>query len=170
MNHLYFCRHGESELNAVGKWAGSTETPLTKEGRKQAELAGKEAKKLGVDYILCSPLSRAYDTAKIIAKEIGYPEKDIDVNSLVIERHFGEREGTPWEPDLDMDGIADAERSDTVLERVHLTLKHLSTVEANTILVVSHGHFGRVLRHVLHPEIPLKGSPRFDNAKVVKLI
>ncbi len=64
MKHLYFCRHGLSVLNKEGKWAGSTETPLTVEGRTQAKLAGKAAQNLKIDYIICSPLSRAHDTAK----------------------------------------------------------------------------------------------------------
>jgi broad specificity phosphatase PhoE len=170
MKHLYFCRHGESQLNVEKRWAGSSETPLTTEGRQQAKQAGQNAKALGIEYILCSPLSRAQDTAKIIAEEIGYPEHDIDVNSLVMERHFGELEGMPWEPDFNMDGISDAETTDSILERVKLTLKHLQTLPVDTVLIVSHGHFGRVLRHILSPDIPLHGSERFENAKIVKLL
>lgn len=170
MKHLYFCRHGESQLNFEGKWAGSTETPLTETGKKQARAAGKEAKELGIDYILCSPLSRAHDTAKIIAKEIGYKEHDIDVNSLVVERHFGSLEGQLWQPDLNMDGMSDIETFDSLLERAHLTLNHLKTVEADVVLVVSHGSFGRALRHLLDPSIPFRGSPKFHNAKIVKLL
>lgn len=170
MKHLYFVRHGLSQLNVEGRWAGSVETPLTEEGKKQAKAAGRQARELKIDYILCSPLKRAHDTACIIAKDIGYPEAAIDVNSLVVERHFGSMEGQPWRPDFDMDGIADAESVDSLLERARLTLKHLETVEADTILVVSHGAFGRALRHVLHPETPLHGGERFENAKIIKLL
>ncbi|MDB5181974.1 MAG: hypothetical protein JWP13_737 [Candidatus Saccharibacteria bacterium] len=170
MKHLYFCRHGLSQLNAEGKWAGSTETPLTTEGRGQAKKAGEEAKGLGIDYIICSPLSRAQDTAKIVAKEINYPEHDIEVNSLVVERHFGSLEGTTWDPDFNIDGISDAEPLDTLLERARLTLNHLKTVDADTILVVSHGSFGRALRHVLNPSVPFEKVERFENAKIAKLL
>jgi uncharacterized phosphatase len=169
MKHVYFCRHGLSQLNLDGKWAGSTETPLTAEGRKQAKLAGLEAKKLDIDYILCSPLSRAHDTARIIAGEIGYPVHDIDVNSLVVERHFGSLEGQTWDPDLNLDGISDMETEDSLLERARLTLKHLETIDAGNILIVSHGSFGRAFRHILHPEIPFRGSDRFHNAQIVRL-
>lgn len=169
MKNLYFCRHGLSQLNLEGRWAGSTETPLTDEGRAQAEAAGEKANELGIDYILCSPLSRAHETARIIARKIGYPEDQIDVNSLVVERHFGELEGEPWQPDLDLDGFADIETMDTIKERAKLTLEHLGTIDADNILVVSHGQFGRVLRHMVHPELPIKGSPRFGNAEIVQL-
>ncbi len=169
-NHLYFCRHGLSQLNKEGRWAGSTETPLTDEGKHQAKQAGQAAKSFDIDYILCSPLSRAHDTARIIAREIGYPVDEIDVNSLVIERHFGALEGEPWDPDLNLDGIADIETVDSILERARLTLKHLETVDADTILIVSHGSFGRAFRHILHPDIPFHGSERFENAKIVQLL
>lgn len=172
MRHLYFCRHGLSQLNAEQRWAGagSPHTPLTAEGRMQAKKAGEAARKLGIEYILSSPLVRAHDTAIIIAKTIGYPVEKIDVSSLLVERHFGEREGKDWEPDFNMDGIADAETHDSMLERARLTVKHLETLPVDTILVVSHGHFGRVLRHVLNPAIPILGSERFENAQIVKLL
>lgn len=170
MRHIYFCRHGLSQLNVDGKFAGTTETPLTAEGRKQAIAAGREAKRLGIEYIVCSPLSRAHDTARLIALEIGYPEHDIDINSLAIERHFGSLEGQAWHPDLDIDGFADVETIDSILERAHMLVKHLHTIDAGTILVVSHGAFGRALRHTLNPDIPYSSSERFENAQLVKLL
>lgn len=169
MKHIYFCRHGQSQLNVEGKWAGSTETPLTGEGRAQAEAAGEQAKELHIDYILCSPLSRAHETAEIIAKKIGHPLHELDKNSLVIERHFGPLEGQLWQPDFDMDGIADVETVDSVIERARQAVRHIETLDATTILVVSHSSFGRALRHVLNPDIPFHGSARFQNAHIVKL-
>ncbi len=146
MKKLYFVRHGESEMNAQGKTAGSTESPLTKLGHQQAKMAAKEAQKLNIDYIVSSPQSRAYDTAKIIAKEIGYPVKEIHINNLFAERHYGEMEGKTWDPDLNVDGISDIETLDTVLERARLALDFLHTLDAKNILVASHGGFGRALR------------------------
>lgn len=173
MKHLYFIRHGQSDMNKVKVWSGArSETPLSLEGRKQAKAAGVAAKKLGIDYIICSPLSRAHDTAKIIAKEIGYPISKIECNSLLIERDFGPLEGTPWDPDLNLDGISDVETSDSVLARAKLVLGHLITMDADTILISSHGSLGRALRHILHPEIPFQptpSSPRFANGKIIRL-
>src|SRR5690348_5787824 len=92
MKHLYFVRHGQTQGNVNRLWSGTTETPLTDEGRAQAKRAGEHAKSLGIDHIVCSPLGRAKDTAAIIAKEIDFPIKDIEHNSLFIERHFGQME------------------------------------------------------------------------------
>lgn len=152
MKKLYFIRHGLSEANKLGVFGGSTDSKLTPEGRKQAKIAAQKAKDLGIDYIVCSPLSRAHETAKIIAKEIGYPINKIHINSLFTERSFGALEGTPWSPDLNLDGMSDIETVDSLLKRAKLALEFLHTLDAQNILVVSHGTFGRAMRSLLFPE------------------
>jgi probable phosphoglycerate mutase len=166
MKKLYFLRHGLTVMNVEGKWSGTTETPLTPEGRDQAKRAGQQAKGLDIDYIVASPLGRARETAEIIAREIGYPAKDIHYNDLFIERHFGALEGQPWQPDLDMDGIADIESVDTLLNRARLALEFLHTIEAQHILVVSHGSFGRAMRSLLHEDKPYHVLDRLNNAEL----
>jgi broad specificity phosphatase PhoE len=172
MKNLYFIRHGLSEMNKQGVWSGTSETPLSAEGRKQAKQAGKQAKNLHIDYIVCSPLSRALDTAKIIAQEIGYPEDNIHINDLFIERHWGELEGQAWNPDLDLDGFSDVETRDSIVERARLAIEFLKTLDAHNILVVSHGSFGRAMRHHLinHPYTNRRGpnEPIIPNAEIVK--
>ena len=173
MKHLYFCRHGETEANAKGIITGSTETPLTGKGRSQAELAGRHAKNLEIDHIICSPLGRAHETAMIIAKEIGFPIEKIELNSLFVERHFGEMEGQPYDIDANIDGFIDVETTDTFLERAHLAYEHIKSLDAESVLVVSHGKLGRALRTVIYPHIPLddgNAKTRFPNAEIVKLI
>jgi uncharacterized phosphatase len=170
MKKLYFVRHGLTEMNVSGHFSGSTETNLTEVGRKQAKLAGKHAKNLGIDYIISSPQSRALETAKIIAKEIGYPVNNIHTNSLLVERHFGVMEGQPWNPDLDYDGIADVETSDTLINRAKLALDFLHTVEANNILVVAHGAIGRAIRHHILEDFPFEKFHKIENAEIVQWI
>ena len=169
MKHLYFVRHGQSEMNKAGLRAGQVETPLTEEGREQAERAGLKAIGLHIDHIISSPYSRAHDTAKIIAAAIGYPAGKIELNSLLVERNFGALEGVPWEPDLNMDGIADAESTDTLYERTLLVYEYLLTLDADNILVVGHSSSGRMLRHIADPGTPFHGSPSFPNAEIVRL-
>lgn len=170
MRHLYFVRHGLSEANKRGVYSGQSETPLVQEGREQARLAGKQAKSLGIDHIVSSPFSRTIDTASIIAGQIGYPPDRIEKNSLFIERGLGVLEGQPWNPDLDIDGFADVETTDTLKERMHLAYEYLLSLEAENVLVVSHGATGRMLRHVIHPDIPFQGAEPFPNAKIVQLV
>jgi broad specificity phosphatase PhoE len=169
VKHLYFCRHGQSELNKAGMRAGQTETPLTEEGRLQAKQAGEAAEFLHVDYIISSPYSRALDTAHIIADVIGYPSDKIELNALFIERHFGVLEGQPYSPDHDLDNTEGAEHSNLLYERVKKAYEYLQSLEADNILVVGHSSTGRMLRHVINPSVPF-GPPSFPNAEIVQLI
>ncbi len=172
MKKLYFIRHGQSVFNVQGKLAGSTNTPLTDEGRAQAKATGQmmRANDIKVDFIAASPLSRAHETAKIVAKEIGYDPEKIHTNQLLIERHYGELEGKPWAPDLNLDGFSDIETDDTLIERAHLALKWLKTIDADTILIVSHGGFGRAIRSLTLSDFPMHRYVRISNAELIELI
>lgn len=93
MKRLYFIRHGQSVLNLEETYAGQLDTPLTDYGREQAKIAGMETALIGIDIIISSPLSRAYETAQIVAREIGYPEHDIITYDLLKERSLGSLQG-----------------------------------------------------------------------------
>lgn len=154
-------------MNVEGKIAGSTETPLTEEGRNQAKNAGKKLKELKIDYIVCSPQSRTKETAEIIAKELGYPLDKIHFNDLFVERDYGPMEGAAWHPDLNVDGIADVESADTLINRARLALNFLESLPEENILVVSHGSFGRALRHHILEDFPFsRKEDRIANAEV----
>lgn len=173
MKKLYFIRHGQSELNVKSLVAGITDTHLTDEGRRQAKLAGRYAKTLNIDYIISSPLSRALETAQIVAKEISYPLDKIEINSLLIERNFGAMEAQPWKPDMNLDGVADIEEPETILERARLAIEHLKTLNADNILVVSHGSTGRAIRHHLIANKPFAnrsstGEDKIANAEILQ--
>ena len=177
IQHLYFCRHGLSEGNKAGVFSGHTDTPLTAQGREQARLAGQHAKSLQIDHIIASPLSRAHDTARIIANQIGYPEDKIELNSLIMERDFGSLEGTTWSPDFNVDGIADVETHESLKKRVQLAYDYIQSLPAHNVLVVSHGATGRMFRHVVDPTIPyfsedaaVRRKYRFENAQIVQLV
>lgn len=72
---FYFVRHGESEGNVAGKMQGRQEHPLTELGREQARATGEwfAAGGTAVDALYASPLSRAFETAEIIARVAGLP-------------------------------------------------------------------------------------------------
>lgn len=77
MKRVYIIRHAKSS------WKDPTlddfDRPLKKRGKRDAPFMGKRLKAHHVlpDLILSSPAKRAAATAKIIAKEIGYPKKQI---------------------------------------------------------------------------------------------
>ena len=96
MKKLYFVRHGESLMNLSGAISGRVETPLTARGLRQSESVGIVIKKQlpPIDLIICSPSQRTYQTAKCIAKAVGYPIKKIRKDQLFLKQSFGPLEGT----------------------------------------------------------------------------
>lgn len=165
-------------MNTQELYAGKTDTPLTDEGKKQVKKAGQQAKDLGIDLILCSPLSRAYETAKIIAKEIGYPVDQIEVVPDLIERNFGALEGTKWSKEsplkgnvpgttVDIDGI---EQIEEILERAAKVVAHSKNHPSNAkhVLLVAHGAIGRALRYHVVPEADYQEA--FPNAELMRWI
>jgi broad specificity phosphatase PhoE len=178
MKHLYFARHGVSEMNQKNFWSGDINTPLAPEGHEQAKRAGDQAKATGLkfDLIISSPLDRAYDTAKHIAESVQYPVESILVNELFKERHLGRLEGTPRkyfvalryitnEASVDKYG---AEPFADLQKRAEKALAYLHTLPEESILVVAHSAFGRALYNAVHNS--RKRKTAFKNAEIVKFI
>jgi broad specificity phosphatase PhoE len=70
---LWFVRHGESEGNRAGVMQGRTPSRLTEAGRQQARAAGEWFRGKGIDLVLTSPLTRAAETASLLAETAGAP-------------------------------------------------------------------------------------------------
>ena len=64
---VYITRHGETEWNIQGKIQGCLDSPLTEQGLWGAERLSEAIKNKNIDYIITSPLLRAYKTAQIAA-------------------------------------------------------------------------------------------------------
>lgn len=69
MIRLYLIRHGETEWNMANRYQGKTDIGLSEKGRQQASLLSERMKKIQLDAIYTSDLSRAKDTAMEIAKD-----------------------------------------------------------------------------------------------------
>ena len=149
MKTIYLVRHGESESNAAGLLAGSnTDTPLTQKGRDQAVETGRLLQAKQVDLVVSSPLSRAQETAQIIAKEIGFTGH-VRLNDVLIERDFGSASGMPREQGfelLDNGHALGAEPLPMLHARVLAAFKWLEGLPADHIVVVSHAGFGRMFK------------------------
>ncbi len=96
---LYLVRHGETQWNRSGKIQGQVEIPLNANGVKLALAAREGLKNIVFDAAFSSPLSRAYDTCKIILND---RQVDIIKDARLLEIGFGVREG---------DSIAEAEEN-----------------------------------------------------------
>jgi uncharacterized phosphatase len=145
---LAFIRHGQTDWNLHNRLQGSTDIPLNETGRQQARDA--VATLAGVDWevIVSSPLSRARETASIIAEGLGI-ELGPSYDELV-ERHYGDAEGATAEivaerwPDKNYPGL---ESLDSVVARGKAALQRVSADygDRNT-LIVCHG---TIIRYTL---------------------
>jgi broad specificity phosphatase PhoE len=88
--HLGLLRHGQTDWNIDLRLQGSSDIPLNETGIKQAQLAADYLLDSHWDLVLASPLSRAHDTAKIVASALGL---EIVIIPELIERSFGVAEG-----------------------------------------------------------------------------
>ena len=87
---LFTVRHGLTELNRDKRVGGRYDVPLIEEGRRQAREANGSFDGTHFDVVISSPLSRALETAEIIA---GVRREEIVVEDGCTERSFGEMEG-----------------------------------------------------------------------------
>ncbi len=151
---LLLVRHGQSTWNAVGKWQGQADPPLSDKGRRQALAA---AASVGmVDAIVASTLSRAYETAEIIAETIG-------IGPVIADHRLQETDAGEWtgltraEIDEGWPGWVDSGRRPDRFESVdHVVSRAVAAVvdiheafPGGTVLVVTHGGIMRYIRHSL---------------------
>lgn len=141
---ILLVRHGQSEWNAVGRWQGQADPPLSDQGRLQAREA---ARAIGaVDAVWASDLQRAVETATIIADHVGVGPVVIDTD--LRERDAGEFSGlTRAEIEERFPGYLAAHRrppswepDDVLLARATAALGRIAAaVPGGDVLVVSHG-------------------------------
>ena len=164
MKRLFFVRHGLAQFNVENRFAGQVDTPLTDEGRQQASEAGRQLNDTGIkfDLIFSSPLSRANETAILIAKELAYSQENLRTEQLLLERSFGELEGS-FAPDFfdkhtyrDIDEVPGAETIEMLQNRADKMIEKLRRTPDENILVVGHGAFGRAFIRVS------KGEPHMN--------
>ncbi len=169
MKKLYLIRHGLSLNNSLGLFSGHTETPLIDEGKKQAKQAGLYLKNhhINIDCIVSSPLQRTIETAKIIAHEINFNDKDIIINNLLIERNYGSFEGKPYVPHLEH---PDIESIESLQKRADQVLKFLKNLKADNILLVTHGAIGRALQVSLHPDLKFHETQKLLNSRLIQIL
>ena len=87
---VFLARHGQTEWNAQRRYQGKLDSPLTAIGRAQARATAETMRAHGVERLLCSPLGRARQTARVVAETIGLP---LEVDGELAEIGMGRWEG-----------------------------------------------------------------------------
>ncbi len=147
-------RHGESEWNAVGRWQGQADPPLTDVGMLQAVEASKL---LGAfDGVYASSLQRAANTAAILAESLGIGP--VQLLDDLMENAFGPWQGlTLSEIEREWPGfLAEHRRPDgaePIADVLHRAMRALHTIAAEhrgrEVLVVTHAGILRTLHREL---------------------
>ena len=163
---LYVVRHGEAVWNTENRICGRTDSPLTEKGRAQAAALAPHLPK--VHRVLCSPLSRAWETAEILTRGTGLA---IKIEPRLIEQDFGSFEGmdrgteaflaAKKEPACRFPG---GESSFETAARVYSLLNELKAEGSEeTVLLVCHGAVMRIIETYFR-DMPLSEFYRFSPA------
>ena len=146
IQQVYLMRHGETEWSLSGQHTGTTDIPLTENGRKIAKLLQPVLARETFALVLTSPLQRARRTCELA----GLGER-AEVDPDLMEWNYGEYEGlTPnqiharaprWL--LFTDGCPGGESPEQVGARVDRVIARVRAVDGDVALF-AHGHIFRV--------------------------
>lgn len=166
--HFYLFRHGETDWNLQNRFHGHTDTPLNARGRQQALELPSLVGSLGLTHLVSSDLSRARETARVLADHLKLPLK---LDARFREAHLGaaqgltapeivDRFGQPlleaWRshnPDALSTRYPGGESGQEILLRVMDGLRELSQLPGGSqIGICTHGGVIRRMLQLLHPE------------------
>ncbi|MFK7693243.1 histidine phosphatase family protein [Paenibacillus sp. HJGM_3] len=158
MKELYVVRHGEAEHLLTGTVGGWTNTSLTDLGREQARNTGKRLRKFlggrAINYY-SSDLSRARETAEIIADEILSSPTISDHlrelnNGIAANKSKEEAEKLMLpltEPAIDWVPYPEAESWNMMRMRINNFMDRILNDKHDTTLIVSHANSGISIIH-----------------------
>ncbi len=165
-------RHGQTDWTVDMRLQGVSDIPLNDYGREQANTAAEVLSSSTWEMIVSSPLSRALETANIVASKLGF--ENVDVLPELIERSFGVAEGLSYDDwktrYQDGQNVDQAETIAQLDVRANALLELLALkFEGQRVLTVSHGALIRRLIHIIsNGEFPREGE-RFGNASLTTI-
>jgi broad specificity phosphatase PhoE len=156
MAELILARHGETVWNVEKIYRGRTDVNLDKVGIKQAELLGKYLSNWELAAIYSSPLSRATDTANIIAR---YQKIGVQIAEGIVDFDYGEWQSLPeqevkrlypdllneWHNNPHKVRMPDGESLDDVRRRTIEVVNDVLSKYQGSVVLVSHRVVNKVL-------------------------
>ena len=147
---IYFARHGQTNWNQIRRWQSRTDIPLNQTGRQQARALSQLIRDREIVFkrVVCSPLSRARETAEIL---MDGRDPEFEIDSRLVELDLGEFEGRleselgkelggrydEWKSRMYLDPAPSGESIFDVARRVEPILSALLAAPGHA-LVVSH--------------------------------
>lgn len=150
MQKIYMVRHGKTDWNELGIIQGHTDTDLNQNGIEETKELAKKLPIDKIDLVICSPLKRTRQTAELLVQG----KKEIIYDDLLIERSFGDLEGTKFNYDdfiryQDYKLNDESNNIESIKTCIRRAEKFLEKIKQNypdkTILIVSHGVFIKYL-------------------------
>jgi broad specificity phosphatase PhoE len=143
--NVFAIRHGETAWSRRGQHTGTTDIPLTDNGRRLAKRM-RPVLATAFGLVLCSPMQRARETCELA----GLGDQAV-IDSDLVEWNYGEYEGlTPKQIEelapgwlIFRDGCPGGETPEHVGVRVDRVIARARAVEGDTALF-AHGHVLRV--------------------------
>jgi len=153
---LYLLRHGATIRGPKKRYIGQTDIALSDLGRRQAHWWQKELSAINFDAIYCSDLSRASDTAQIVAAA---RTTDIQATSQLREINLGDWDGVDMPeirekyPDawlqrgqqVDCFRPPEGESFQDLQDRVLPVVESVDFDRVKNVLMVSHAGVNRVI-------------------------
>jgi len=154
---IYSTRHGQTDYNLNDIIQGVTDNELNQTGISQAYQLAEKVRQTGdIDFIISSPMKRAYRTAGIIAELNGL---DIIKDDRFREWDYGRYEGMK----RDASGFAENKiqfgvrmggNGESVLQLAHRVYSALDDIIRNypdkNVLIVCHGGVCRIIETYFH--------------------
>ena len=147
MTDLYIVRHGETAWSRSGQHTSYTDLELTAQGRDEAVALRGRLHPADFDLVLCSPMTRAQQTAQLA----GFADFEIDDD--LAEWNYGDFEGRTSEEirkfvpgwRIWTDYVPGGEQQADVIERMRRVMNRVRYSRLQRVLAFGHGHSLRVL-------------------------
>lgn len=156
MTEIILARHGETEWNVEEVFRGRIDVELNETGVKQAELLAEYLSEAKIDAVYSSPLKRALNTAKTIAR----PHKlEVKITPGLIDCNFGKWQGlhlqevrdryrelySQWANSPHLVKMPDGENLSEVRKRALKVVDEAVAKHKGTVVLVSHRVVNKVL-------------------------
>ncbi len=147
---VFFMRHGEANHNVAGTTGPAIpeydrDNHLTERGRKQVEVSAQKLKKEKIHLIVSSPLTRARETATLVAETLHI---SVEINNDLYDYNVGEYDGKtieetdrllPFERRFEEPFPGGESLRDVRIRMMNALLGIVKKYPDKTILFISHG-------------------------------
>lgn len=152
---IFLLRHGETEWSKSGRHTGRSDIPLTDDGQARASSLAPRFASMTPALVLCSPLSRAQETARLAGLQPDALDDDLlewdygaweGLTTAQIREQLGDPDWTVWQDPVP-GGATPGEQPEDVGVRVERVIRRcLPLVEQGLdCVLVAHGHVLRML-------------------------